>query len=404
MDVRHIAIPPGLQLADPTFNVPSAVDILVGAEVFWDVLGSDSINLGSGKPKLQSSKLGWIISGCLQQSSSRAQPPVCHFLSHAESDQLTCFWELDSVLPSNCFSTEEEACETIFQETTRRDDNGQFVVTIPLKDSPESLGDSYAMAKRRFFSLERKLERDSKLKGRYMKFMREYSDLNHMTQNSKSNRSDNKFEYFLPHHGVERESSTTTKLRVVYDASAVTTSGKSFNDIQMVGPTVQEDLLSILLRFRQHKFVVTSDIEKMYRAVLVEPSQRSLQQIIFRFDPSGPLQTFSLNTVTYGTASAPYLATKCLVPLADQSSDPKVSDSIKRDFYVDDYLTGRDSIESVVQLCQGVSSILESAKFRLRKWQSNSQEILASVANKDLETSEKTLNLNDTSPSKTLGL
>lgn len=182
VDVRHIAIPPGLQLADPTFNVPSAVDILVGAEVFWDVLGSESINLGSGKPKLQSSKLGWIISGCLQQSSSRAQPPVCHFLSHAESDQLTRFWELDSVLPSNCFSTEEEACETIFQETTRRDDNGQFVVTIPLKDSPESLGDSYAMAKRRFFSLERKLERDSKLKGRYMEFMREYSDLNHDTK------------------------------------------------------------------------------------------------------------------------------------------------------------------------------------------------------------------------------
>lgn len=112
--------------------------------------------------------------------------------------------------------------------------------------------------------------------------MQEYIDLNHMTE-SNTDRADT-HNYFVPHHGVVRESSTTTKLRVVYDASASSTSGKSFNDIQMVGPTVQEDLLSILLRFRQHLFVITGDIEKFYRAVLVEPSQRPLQQILFRFN------------------------------------------------------------------------------------------------------------------------
>lgn len=65
VDKTYITIPPGIQLADPSFNVPSAINILVGAEVFWDVLGSDTINLGKHQPRLQSSKLGWLISGCV---------------------------------------------------------------------------------------------------------------------------------------------------------------------------------------------------------------------------------------------------------------------------------------------------------------------------------------------------
>lgn len=399
VDKRYITIPPGIQLADPTFNIPTAIDILVGAEVFWDVLGSDTIDLGNNQPRFQSSKLGWLISGRVSQL--RKQLPVCHFLSQQESDQLTRFWELDTVSSASCYSSEEQACEKLFQETTYRDASGQFVVTIPLKDSPECLGDSYAMAKRRFLSLERRFERDSTFKNRYLKFMQEYIDLHHMTEYSKTKQSE--YNYFLPHHGVVRESSSTTKLRVVYDASASSTSGKSFNDIQMVGPTVQEDLLSILLRYRQHKFVVTGDIEKMYRAILVEPSQRPLQQIVFRSNSSDTLKTYVLNTVTYGTASAPYLATRCLVSLADQCSDPEVSQSIRRDFYVDDYLCGGDTIESVINLCQGVRKTLESAKFHLRKWQSNSPKILESITNIHTEILDKKLNLND-SPSKTLGL
>ncbi|CAG9088402.1 unnamed protein product [Plutella xylostella] len=338
----------------------------------------------------------------LVRRSTSSTVSACHFLSIEESDQLTRFWELDSVPAGKCFSNEEQAFEELFQKTTRRDDNGQFVVTIPLKDSPESLGDSYTMAQRRFYALERKLERDSLLKDRYLKFMHEYIALDHMSENTLHHSSDKK--YYMPHHGVVRESSTTTKLRVVYDCSARTSSGKSFNDIQMVGPTVQDDLLSILLRFRQHKFVVTGDVEKMYRAVLVEPHQRSLQQILFRFDRSEPLKSYTLKTLTYGTAAAAYLATKCLTSLADQSTEPAVRDSIKHDFYVDDFLSGGDTVDSVVELCNGVVQTHGSAKFNLRKWQSNSKSILESISNFDKHNIEKTLNLNDASPSKTLGL
>lgn len=81
----------------------------------------------------------------------------------------------------------------------------------------------------------------------------------------------------------------------------------------MVGPTVQEDLFSILIRFRIHPYIISADIGKMYRQVLVNPEQRSLQRILWRSNDKDPINTLELNTLTYGTASALFLATRYLI-------------------------------------------------------------------------------------------
>lgn len=409
VDISSIPIPLDLNLADPSFNVPSEIDILVGAEIFWNILGSASINLGKNQPKLHETKLGWIVSGSVALPKHPSKNIYSHFCNISMNDlnnSLTKFWELDSVSSEHSLSQEERACEESFRINTVRDQNGHFIVTMPLKNDPSELGESYEMAKRRFLSLERRFQRDPAFKERYVAFIEEYVSLGHMTVNNSTRKphSGNKSEYFLPHHGVIRESSTTTKLRVVFDASAATTSGVSFNDIQMVGPTVQDDLFSILLRFRQHRFVISGDIEKMYRAIQVTPSQRQLQQIIFRADPKLPLQTYSLNTVTYGTASAPYLATKSLVSLAATASNDVVKSSIERDFYVDDYLGGGDSVSMVVQMGKEVASILASANFHLRKWQSNSLDILTEIAGVPGHSDRLNLSEDRNVSSKTLGL
>ncbi|GBP22168.1 hypothetical protein EVAR_10678_1 [Eumeta japonica] len=117
---------------------------------------------------------------------------------------------------------------------------------MSLKRPPEVLGDSLQAAKLRFLSLERKFQREPRFRNKYMKFMKEYLELHHMSESLGDVVLKNKTYYYLPHHGVFQESSTTTKLRVVSDASASTTSGISLNDLQMVGPTVQDDLFAIL--------------------------------------------------------------------------------------------------------------------------------------------------------------
>lgn len=83
--------------------------------------------------------------------------------------------------------------------------------------------------------------------------------------------------YYMPHHAVIKEASNTTKLWIVFDAFATTTKGVSLNDLLMVGPTIQEKLFSHLIRFRTYDYVITADIEKMYRQVLVHEEDRQYQ-------------------------------------------------------------------------------------------------------------------------------
>lgn len=83
--------------------------------------------------------------------------------------------------------------------------------------------------------------------------------LGHMTETTDTH--PNKVSCVLLHHGVLRENSLSTRLRTVFDESAVMSSGKSLNNIQHIGPYLQDDIISILIRFRQHKIVVTADIK-----------------------------------------------------------------------------------------------------------------------------------------------
>lgn len=409
INISHLPMPSGLHLADPNFNVSSAIDILVGAEVFWSILCNNSIDLGKKQPKLYETKLGWLVSGYVPNVGRLS----CHLSNDNKVDHdpdLSRFWELDTVSTMHCLSTEERACEQDFLLHTTRNNEGRFVVKMPLKTDPIVLGESYHMAKQRLISLERKFDKNPQFKEKYLNFMREYEQLGHMTEINSAllaHDQDTLTKCFLPHHGVLRESSTTTKLRTVFDASAVTSSGYSLNDIQMVGPTVQDDLLSILLRFRTHKYVVSGDIEKMYRAIELNTSQRSLQQILFRYDTREPIRIFTLNTVTYGTASAPYLATKCLVSLASEASDVAVKRSIQRDWYVDDYLSGGNTTEEVLKITKEVINIMSSAKFNVRKWKSNSQLILHELSDSIGENTKNVLDISQHTKnvsSKTLGL
>lgn len=150
---------------------------------------------------------------------------------------------------------EEQACHDHFNKTYKRQDDGRFVVQLPLKDNSAQLGESYSTARRRLLSLEKKLNGHPDLKQQYTSFMQEYEDLGHMIHILKDSDEalldgDCVNAYYLPHHAVSKEENDTTRLRVVFDASAKTSTGLSLNDVQLVGPTIQQDLFSIMLRFR----------------------------------------------------------------------------------------------------------------------------------------------------------
>lgn len=163
------------------------------------------------------------------------------------------------------FSKKEQVCKDVFQEFM---ENGRFVVTLPVKERMD-LGKSLKITYKRFGHLEKRLLGNKVLKEHNIALMEEYSNLVHMTKicefyNLTSSKIlENDFNV-LRHQGVFREHAETTKLRIVFDASATTDNGVSLSNILMVGPKLQEDQFDILLKFWKYQVVLTADIKKMY--------------------------------------------------------------------------------------------------------------------------------------------
>lgn len=155
------------------------------------------------------------------------------------------------------------------------------------------------------------------LKEDCVKFMNEYLELGHMEEVPEENVESPQF--YLPHHCVFKQSSTTANMRVVFDGSCKSSNGVSLNSILMVGPVVQPDLISIVLRFRSFMIAMLADIAKMHRCVDVHPKDRNLHRIVCRNTTDDYVKDYRLTTVTYSTASASFLATRCLNQLAVES-------------------------------------------------------------------------------------
>ncbi|XP_055633073.1 uncharacterized protein LOC129773487 [Toxorhynchites rutilus septentrionalis] len=399
-------LPSEIVLADPKFHEPTSIDMIIGMEVYYELLLEGFVKLGPGKPVLQKTMLGWVVSGkggLLQSSNPSIVAHVCS--TQSLESQLAKFWEIESCESSSTMSVEESACEAHFAATSTRDEDGRFVVSLP--KNPEvlqQLGQSYHIAKRRLQQLSRRLEANPSLKSAYSAFLEEYSQLGHMEEVFYDPAS-TVVTYFLPHHCVVRPDSLTTQLRVVFNASCGTDTGISLNDVLMVGPVVQDDLVCITLRFRLPMYAIISDIEKMYRQIWTDVVDRPLQEILWQDGPDEPIRVFQLKTVTYETSSAPYLATKCLQELAtqDQSSYPAAAKVLAKDFYMDDMMSGVNDEDEGKLLCTQLRELLQSAGFRLRKWSSNSPKILESIP-VELRDERTVLNLDSTSSVKTLGL
>lgn len=196
--------------------------------------------------------------------------------------------------------------------------------------------------------------------------------------------SDARQTVYIPHHPVIRETSSTTRVRVVFNASCETSNGTSLNSHLLAGPKLQTDLIAVLLRWRQHKYVYTADIAKMYRQILVDPRDRDFQRVLWIAEDS-TAHEYQLTTVTYGTASAPYLALRVLRQLLIDEGDsfPLASSLLRDNIYVDDVLFGAEDMPLLRQTQDQVCSLLQRGGFQLRKWASNRADLLTDIPSED---------------------
>ncbi|XP_055543216.1 uncharacterized protein LOC129728785 [Wyeomyia smithii] len=215
-------VPQHLFLADPTFDKTGAIDLLLGAEHFFTFINSGNKIECLGKPTLIESVFGWIVTG-RQQVGLVSHPLLCHLaINDSLSEALEQFWRIEEIEGKRLHSPEQQQCESHYTKNVSRTSEGRYVVRLPRQSNfDHMIGESKTTALRRFRYLEKRLSRDPDMKIQYHLFMSEYLTLGHMRQVS-TKECEPEHVYYLPHHAVLKESSTTTKLRVVFDGSART--------------------------------------------------------------------------------------------------------------------------------------------------------------------------------------
>lgn len=369
-----------LTLADPNFMHPQPIDLLIGAELFPFILLPGKQIGKSGEPSALNTVFGWVLMGkinCPINNQYSSMTSLCTTVESSIDHSIKRFWELEELPRSPVMSPEDKICESVFANAYTRELSGRFSVSLPFVHSQPVFKGTYDIARRRLLLLEKRLSRDSELRNAYIAFMQDYLDSGHMElAPSPVNPAQS---YYIPHHGVWKPASKS--IRVVFDASSKDVDGNSLNSTLFIGPKLQKDISRLLLSFRSHEIVFTADIRQMYRQILICPEHRDYQRILWRFPHETEPQEYRLNTVTYGVSSSPYLALRTLVQLAqdEHHTYPLAADILKNDIYVDDIITGCDSIEKALVCQKQLIGILASAGMELRKWASNNSELLSAV-------------------------
>ena len=393
-------------LADSLFAIPGKIDLLLGAELFEDICQSDVYKAGNSFPSLRKTVFGWTVIGKIDENSCCMVRTFNSRISTLElSHQLKQFWEIEEVKEN--LETGEHPCETIFKRSFSRLPNGRFVVELPFDPNQcnKSLGESRTVAKRRLLYMEKKMHFNPKFADEYKKVMREYIEMGHFEKvevdQLKVNLSDC---YYLPHHAVIKETRNTTKLRVVFDGSCKTTSGKSLNDILLNGPVIQDELFAILIRFRFYRIAFVSDIEKMYRMIHIADKHKNYQRVLWRFSAKKPISEYVCNRVMFGLKPSSFLATRVLNELSNENKEvcPRASEIIKRDCYIDNIVSGADNRNEAFGLQAQLINIMNSGGFNLRQWCSNDESLIKHLPKSLRDTNINFLDDNETV--RTLGM
>ncbi|XP_033218415.1 uncharacterized protein LOC117173878 [Belonocnema kinseyi] len=229
-----------LDLADPKPSANSAIHILLGAEIYALIIRPGLMTRPDNRVVAQDTTVGWILTGRPTGSSSKviidenqgqmvkskSVISMSCAIEDALSIQLQRFWEQEEVaLPASALLTAADLfCEQQYQTTHLRDSDGRYIVRLPLKGHISELGASRTQAELLFINLERRLLKNLELRAAYANFMSDYLSLRRM-ELVHSNSSLNVPRVYRPHHGVFKETSTTTKLRVVFNGSHRTSTG-----------------------------------------------------------------------------------------------------------------------------------------------------------------------------------
>ncbi|XP_078334132.1 uncharacterized protein LOC144625796 [Crassostrea virginica] len=393
-----------LQLADtlPERLEDSTVDILVGSDYYLDLILPERIEIQRGF-YLLATKLGWILTGRTQETYSSEDEQVMmitngtvsltEYCLHSAVSECTFansiddFWNLETIgIQDSPHTLDDEQALEIFNRTLKMENN-RYQVTWPWKEEFPELPENRELAYGRLKSLINQLQRNPDLLHKYDDIIQDQCKRG-IIEKIPSSQSETGIKHYIPHHAVVDLTKPTTKVRIVYDASAKSERGNSsLNECLHRGPVMLHDLCGLLMRFRLKKIGIIADIEKAFLQIGLQEKDRDATRFFWLKDGNKPtvdnnVQVFRFCRVPFGVISSPFL----LAATVDhhlRSCNSETAENIRNNIYVDNVITGVDSIQEAVRLYKEAKDIFTSMSMNLRDWSSNAEEFYRSIPNED---------------------
>ena len=180
----------------------------------------------------------------------------------------------------------------------------------------------------------------------------------------------------MPHKPVMRQSATTTKIRMVFDASAKPQPlASSVNECMHTGPPLQPHLWDIMIRSRMYTNILLVDIQKAFHQIGVKEEDRDAFRFLFNIN--GKDEHLRFTRVPFGAEASPFILGATLQHHYNQQPPnyEETVQSLRDNTYVDNLMAVGEDVEGLERFKVEATSILEDAKFPLHKWESNVEEL-----------------------------
>ena len=284
---------------------------------------------------------------------------------------------LDVLGLSDTPTNDQRNVYTEFQEQLTRDEKGWYETGLPWRGNHPVLPNNREGSLRRLASLNRKLKRQN-LTSAYEEIIEEQREAG-MVEKADGHCVGDR-EFYIPHKPVVRATAESTKLRIVYDASARAFDGApSLNDCLHAGPPLQNKLWSVLVRGRFNPVAVSGDLQKAFLQVRIKEADRDAMRFHWRRDEHSPLRTLRFTRALFGLTSSPFLLGGVIeAHLSNwEEKEPEVVKKIRKELYVDDLISGSITVHKAREVKDKATVVFRDACFTLHKWHSNAPELEA---------------------------
>lgn len=359
----------GIELTD---TAPEAeIDLILGSDMIPRLLTGRMELLPSGAVATET-HLGWVIQGVGQAVARRVES--C--LNICAAPKVRNLWDLDilGIAPPESTSPDDSDAILHFENTTYVNDQGRFVVSLPWKGGHPPLETNRALSEARLRSTTRRLEQQGMFQA-YNDVLKGWASEGIIEKVEGKVGAEHPVHY-LPHHGVWKPQSRTTKLRPVFDASAANKGRASLNQCLNKGPNLIPLILPILQNFRMEQFGVTADIKQAFLMLELDEKDRDVMRFLWWEGDS--IAVYRHCRVVFGVASSPFLLNCAIDKLLTDEHTPEYVQTLaklRKGFYVDNCLASCDSEEELVRFKEQATRILGTRHFVLRDWMSNSDKI-----------------------------